>query len=275
MNSDADLRWRASATDVERTIRAYFRGQGRDPGGATVDSTVATNTELVPRRADNLQRALTELTDLPSVRGLDVVEVGCGFGALAGYMAISWELQSIRAVDIRPDFAASARELARRLGVEDSLSVAEDDMRTLETIPRATADLIVANNAFIYLRAPGAMAEAADAFARVLRPGGHVLLFHANKHLRDPFTKDPIVHLLPPVLGKPIGRVTGWKSSRDRVRLLWPWQLRRLLGQAGFERFQAGGFRGAEFDTGLSGRRANFYAAAARRPASGESSSSP
>ena len=274
MIQDADERWQISAAGVERAIRAYFREQGRDPDSPNIRATVATNTELVPRRAENLRRALDGLTDLESPRGLDLVEVGCGFGALAAYIAISWEPRSVRALDIRPEFAASAQDLARELRLEGLLTVCRDDMRTLASVPTASADLVVANNAFIYLGTAADMARALDAFVRVLRPGGHVLFFHANKHLRDPFTHDPVIHLLPRFLARPVAKVTGWRDSRDRVRLLWPWQLRRLLLATGFDEFRAGAFRRGSFDVSRRGRQARFYAAAARRPATSSASSS-
>ena len=271
----ADARWAQAAPLVEHAIREYFRSRGRDADSEAVRRTIRINTELVPRRADNLSVALAALAP-SSGRELDVLEVGCGFGALAAYVALDWVPRSIRAVDIRPEFLEAAAQLFASLQLTPLVEARTDDMRHLTSVPDRSVDLVVANNAFIYLTSPEDMSTALTSFGRVLRPGGRVLFFHANRALRDPFTKDPLVHLLPDRLARPIRRVTGWRDSRDRVYLITPRRLARRLARAGFEGIASGGFVSGRFDTGPAGRRMRFYACAARWPGtSGRIASSP
>jgi SAM-dependent methyltransferase len=101
---------------------------------------------------------------------------------------------------------------------------------------------------------------------RVLAPGGRIVLYHANKwRLREPFSKDPIVHLLPPPLARGVSRVTGWRHNHGRVRLLSPLELSRRARRAGFVEREVLPLRAAQ-PMGLRRYLLDFYAFRAERP---------
>jgi ubiquinone/menaquinone biosynthesis C-methylase UbiE len=231
----------------------------------TTHRTIEINTTLVPKRGDNLLRWLRDVMGLESVAGLRMLEVGSGFGALATYLAWKGEPEHLTAVDVTDAYLA----IGQRASDEAALSVEfrKADMRDLTQFGDGSFDVIVVNNTFIYLTSGADAQTALGEFARVLRPGGVILFHHANKwQLRDPFTRSPFVHLLSPRLARPVSRVTGWKHSHPRVRLLSPVELRRRLERAGFSdiRFRPAGR--------VSGRLRNyasrFYVMGARKPSS-------
>lgn len=114
--------------------------------------------------------------------GKDVIEVACGSGQGLGHLlALS---SSLRAGDVSPDFVSSVR---RTYG--DRFPVDVLDAHRLP-YPDRTADVVLLFEAMYYLRSPDAfLAEC----ARVLRPGGKVLLATANKDLYD-FAPSPHSH---------------------------------------------------------------------------------
>ena len=195
-----------------------------------------------------------------------MVEAGSGFGALAGYLAWRYSPRQVMAFDIRQDYVESARRSAAELGVGSRLLYETGDMRDFAAIRDGSADVVVLNNAFIYLATRADMNRALSALARVLRPGGLALFYHANKwSLREPFTKDPLIHLLPPALADRIANVTGWTHNHGRVRLLSPPEMRRRLGRAGFRDVRVGGYANGRVVTGRQAYLATFYGTVGRR----------
>jgi len=245
-------------------VREYHARLGRDPASPSIERTVRTNTALVRRRAETLLRVLEEVGGNGLV-GKRVLEVGCGFGALAGYLAWAGRPERVVATDIRPDFVEAAASSARRIGVDDRLSVRVGDMRDLAALREDPFDLVIANNAFVYLPTASDMRQALAQFRQVLKPDGRILLYHANRwRLRDPFSQDPIVHLLPPPLAEAVCRLTGWRHNHGRVRLVSAPHLVRMLRRAAFADCKVIGFgRGANW-TGVKRFFASFYIVAAR-----------
>jgi hypothetical protein len=111
------------------------------------------------------------------------------------------------------------------------------------------------------------MREAARALARVLAPGGLLLLYHANRwRLHEPFTGSPMMGILGPRSAAVIGGITGWKGSHDRLRLLGPFALARILRRAGFTQTAIGAIDHRSVIRGPRAWRSKFYGVAARAP---------
>lgn len=265
-NGTAD-RWSESvAPAFIRAARAYYEDNGLDPASPEAACTLATNSSLVPARVDALRRYLDELGGIASLRGTRVLDCGAGFGAFAAYLSLDRDGPLVTAVEMRPEFTAIAKRVAVQAGLGDAISYEVGDMRSLDGIADASFDLVVVNNSFIYLTSKRDMERAVAELRRVTAPGGHVCFFHANSwQAREPFTRDPVVHLLPPGVADRVSRATGWRHNHGRVRLLSPPALRRMLRREGFERVEIGSVRGGRVARPPRAYLGRFYAVVARR----------
>jgi SAM-dependent methyltransferase len=248
-------------------VAQYHAVRGRSADLPAVQGTIRTNSELVPKRAQQLAALWKELDDgADRWEGARVLEAGCGFGALAAYFALVMGPREVVGIDARLDFVTSANRCSEELGLTDRLRYVHADMRALSRVGEEPFDVVVANNSFIYLPSKRDMLRALEEFRSVLRPGGQIVFFHANRwQLREPFTRSPIVHLLPAPVAKGLAPVTGWKHNHGRVRLVSPPQMVRMLRKAGFQEARFG-----SLDHGAVSRRAayrsRFYATVATAP---------
>ena len=248
-----------------RAGRAYYEQNGLDPASAEAECTLATNSTLVPGRVDGMRRYLSELGGVSSLRGARVLDCGAGFGAFAAYLSLGPDAPLVTGVEVRPEFAALAREVAARTGLGE-VSYETGDMCSLDGIEDAGFELVVVNNSFIYLTSKEDMERAVAELHRVTAPGGHVCFFHANSwQAREPFTRDPVVHLLPAGAAERVSRLTGWRHNHGRVRLVSAPALRRMLLEGGFERVEIGTVRGGRVARPPRAYLGRFYAAVARR----------
>jgi SAM-dependent methyltransferase len=257
--------WSALAPGFAGLVRRYYQ-HDTSASPASVETTIRTNSDLIPRRAGTLLDFAREMGGLETLRGLRVLEVGAGFGALAAYLAVTQHPTRVVAVDTRREFVQDAARVTGEAAVR-GLEYREDDMRSLASVEDASVDIAIVNNSFIYLTEPEAMEQALASLHRVLAPGGSLLLHHANRwRLREPFTRDPIVHLLPPGLAARVSQRTGWRDSHERVRLISARRLKRMLRRAGYEHVHLGAVIRTHFTRTPLAHIARFYAMTARRP---------
>lgn len=250
----------------EQAVRSYYQSRGIDTSTDAVTTTCATNTTLVPARAETVTKLLAALAGRRTLAGARVLETGCGFGALAAYIALGERPAHVTGIDVRDDLIAAARQASAEAGLEN-LDFRVLDMRTLDGLPEGSFDVAIVNNAFIYLRAKQAMGEAAAALARVLAPGGQVIVYHANRwRFREPFTGSPMMGILGPRSAAVVGRVTGWKGNHDRLTLLSPFAMARVLRHAGFTDTAIGAINHKDVIRGPRAWRSKFYGVAARVP---------
>lgn len=257
---------RSVAPAFARAARAYYEENGLDPASPEAECTLATNSSLVPGRVEAMRRYLGELGGVTSLHGARVLDCGSGFGAFAAYLSLERDAPLVTAVEMRPEFAALARRVAAQTGLGAGVAYEVGDMRSLNGIPDGGFDLVVVNNSFIYLTSKGDMERAAAELRRVTAPGGHVCFFHANVwQAREPFTRDPLVHLLPPPAAEQVTRLTGWRHNHGRVRLVSPPALRRMLRRAGFDQVEIGALQGGRIARPPRAYVGRFYATVARR----------
>ncbi len=129
------------------------------------------------------------LDRLPWTGGEAVLDVGCGRGLML--IGAAKRLTTGRAVgidvwqaeDLSGNRPEATLENARREGVSDRVEVQTADMRKLP-FPDATFDTVVSNYALHNLYRPAERAQALAEIARVLKPGGRVLI-NDIRHLRE------------------------------------------------------------------------------------------
>ena len=116
---------------------------------------------------------------LGDVRGLDVLDAGCGTGYLSAKLARRGA--RVTAVDYAPGMVAQARARAARLEV--ALELHLDDCCRLDAVADASQDRVVSNYVLQDLADLGA---AVGAFARVLRPGGQAVVVFGHPCFGNP-----------------------------------------------------------------------------------------
>ena len=267
LNGAVVERWsEAVAPAFVSAARAYYEENGLDPASPEAECTLATNSSLVPGRVEAMRRYLGELGGVGSLRGARVLDCGAGFGAFAAYLSLDRDAPLVTAVEMRPEFAALAKRVAAQTGLSDAVAFEVGDMRSLDGLADGSFDVVVVNNSFIYLTSRRDMERAVAELGRVTAPGGHVCFFHANSwQVREPFTRDPLVHLLPAVAAERVSRLTGWRHNHGRVRLISAPALRRMLRQSGFDRVEIGAVHRGRVARPPRAYLGRFYAAVARR----------
>ncbi len=107
--------------------------------------------------------------------GMDVVDLGCGIGRVAG--AVAPLARTVLALDVSPGMVAEA---ARRLAGQANVAVRVTGGEDLDALAPGSADLVLAIDSFPYLVQTGeatALAHVAGA-ARALRPGGALVVLN-------------------------------------------------------------------------------------------------
>jgi 2-polyprenyl-3-methyl-5-hydroxy-6-metoxy-1,4-benzoquinol methylase len=204
---------------------------GREPIAATaLQATLDTNSVLVERRGAPLLDVLFRELGVASLAGVELLDVGCGYGALALYFAFHGA--SVTAIDPHEHRIAIGQEIADRHGLAARFERAH--AQRLEG-PDGAFDVAVQNNSLCYI-VPRADRDAALRHVhRVLRPGGVLLVRDPNRwHPRDQFTRLPLVQLLPPRQARAVAERAG--RTRSNVRVVSPVAARRELRRAGFGR---------------------------------------
>jgi SAM-dependent methyltransferase len=112
------------------------------------------------------------------LRALDVVDLGGGTGGVAASLA--QQGHSVTVVDPSPDALASLDRRTREAGLSGRVHGLQGDATDLvRLIGRHTADVVVCHRVLEVVDVP---AEALDAMARVLRPGGVLSLLVSQRH---------------------------------------------------------------------------------------------
>lgn len=123
-----------------------------------------------------LDAATAELVEVVgawvSVEGSRVLDFGCGIGRVA--LALAPHAAEVVGVDVSAGMVGAAR---RRGGELENVRFEQTDGRALP-FQDATFDLVLAVDSFPYLVKAGVLDEQLREIARVLRPGGDLLVFN-------------------------------------------------------------------------------------------------
>lgn len=247
------------AESLAASLVAFERDRGGCTEGAAWRNTLDTNSALVVRRGQPLLEILREHAGIETLDGLELVDLGCGFGAMSLFFAACGA--SVTGVDPHEPRLAVGRAVAERHGLGVDFRVGR--MQTLD-LNDSGFDVAVQNNSLCYIVPRDERAAALRATHRVLRPGGWLVSRNPNRwNPIDQFTRLPLVHLLPPQHADATVRALG--RRRSAVRLLSPPAAQRELKRAGFERLAHAGVPGERWP-GAIRLVARYQHFVARRP---------
>jgi 2-polyprenyl-3-methyl-5-hydroxy-6-metoxy-1,4-benzoquinol methylase len=199
-------------------------------------TTIETNSTHVPRRGEPMAELVRAKLARESLRGLDVLDVGCGFGALSLFFAADGA--RVRGIDPHHERFVVGQSVAARHGLDVRF-----DPGYIEDIayPDASFDVVLMNNSLCYIVDRNDRRDALRQVIRVLRPGGVLALRNPNRlYPLDQFTRLPLIQLLPPRAASALGE--RLRGHRSKVRLTTPAGARRELERAGFADVESHGF---------------------------------
>ena len=164
--------------------------------------------------ADILNRIKPQSTDT-------ILDAGCGYCYHTARLARSGA--KITAVDFSASALESAKDTISRLGLEGQVTLQRADLTNL-TFPDATFDFVVCNGVLMHIpELEKALAE----LARVLRPGGTMVLNENNMSSLDVRVRERIIGLLKSAMGRNTDRtsltprgIETWKPSTDSDGLM-------------------------------------------------------
>lgn len=216
------------ADSLRRAVITYYRERGEPLSDEASLSTLETNSGWVERRGRPLLQMVGAHGGPGSIGGLELIDLGCGFGGLSAYFAA----QGARVTALDP--SEDRFEVGRAVAAEHELPVefVRGWMESVE-LPEASFDLAVANNSLCYIVDPEKREAALRGALRVLRPGGVLIMRNPNRwNLMDQFTGLPLLQLLPPERAVAVAARLG--RRRSLVRLTSPPAGTRELRAAGF-----------------------------------------
>lgn len=178
----------------------------------------------------------------PAMAGQTVLDLGCGAGAAS--LCLGWRVRGLQltGLELQPDYAALARDNARRNGME--MEVVDGDLSQMPAILRRAFDHVIANPPYYprggtaspmpgrdaALRAELPLGDWVAAAATRLRPGGWLSMICGADSLPDvlaalaPRLGSGAVLPLAARAGRPAGRILlrARKGGRGAFRLLSP-----------------------------------------------------
>jgi len=214
------------AASFEAALTEWF--EERREGVPTGGSTVATNSTAVADRGRPLLDLLVS-RGVTTLEGRRLLDLGCGFGALAAFFA--WRGASVTGIDRNTATLRVGAAVAEEHGLDVHLF--SGAMERLD-VPAESFDIAVMNNTLCYLLDDEARHAALVGARRALRPGGVLVLRDLNGlHPVDQFSRLPFLGLLSPERAVDLAARFGVRD-RPAVRLLPPWRVAGSLRRAGF-----------------------------------------
>jgi ubiquinone/menaquinone biosynthesis C-methylase UbiE len=155
----------ASPDMIQRVLEAIVEA-GHSPDRLTADMLYRFDQlhgrEIVATR-EHVERL--KLAD-----GMHVLDVGCGIGGPARYVATQHGV-TVTGVDLTPEFVEVARDLTRRCGLDDRITFQQADALSMP-FPNDTFDAALCLYVGMNIADKGQLCREIH---RVLRPGGHLV----------------------------------------------------------------------------------------------------
>jgi sarcosine/dimethylglycine N-methyltransferase len=161
-----------AATDLLDRILRALREAGHDTAHPSV--TMFNLVDQLHGGGLNATKAQAEWAGVK--KAMRVLDAGCGIGGSSRYLAQTYGCK-IDAIDLTPDFVATAKQINALCGLADAIAVREGSVTELPYAD-ASFDLVWSQNVTMNIAdKPRMFAEC----YRVLRPGGRFTVSHAAR----------------------------------------------------------------------------------------------
>lgn len=226
---EAAVGFQPLADALREAVLAEHKRGAAELRGAPGLRTLETNSGLAARRANSLLALLALHEPELDLDGLRLLDLGCGFGSLAVYLAYLGA--HVTAVDVSLERLRVGEQVAREFGLP--MRWIEGTLQELP-LPDRRFDLAVLNNSLCYVVPRPERLVSLVHVRRVLDRGGRLLMRNPNRTAPlDPFTRLPGLNRLPPGVALASARAVG--RHRSYVRLLSARAQRAELRHVGFE----------------------------------------
>jgi len=195
----------------EHISRWYVNNYGPSlPRGANIEF-YASGTKF---RVESLLGCLANnFTNRPPRRILDV---GCGYGSIALYLAWLWPDAQILATDQTNHYFKCGEQAAKQLGM-DNIRFKPCSAENLEFRP--AFDLVLSCNMLNFLCSKATLKCALKNFASSTEKNGYLIIHTPHFwSFREPFTKIPFLHYFPTKVQDFIAQRTGKRSLLSDTR---------------------------------------------------------
>lgn len=149
--------------------------------------------------------AVLKAADLPS--GSHILDAGCGIGGSARLIAREFDIQ-VSAVDLSDEFILAARDLTRRCGLSGRVRYEQGSVLSLPFGDR-TFDAVLSQHLLMNINDKF---QAFREFARVLKPGGRLLLHEIFKQ-----NSTPIAYPVPWASHEGLSFLDPWETTREQI----------------------------------------------------------
>lgn len=198
-----------AAPDLLVRILEGLRAAGVDPDAPGLPALAAVEEFHIGGRAATA--ALVEQLGLEP--GMRVLDVGCGIGGTARYLASTYGVE-VLGVDLTPDFVETATELTRRVGLAGQVSFRVGDASALD-VPAGSFDRVVMLHVGMNVADKPALIRG---LARMLAPGGMLAVYDVMR-----------------VGAGPVAYPTPWAGDETTSWLASPQEYRQAMADAGLE----------------------------------------
>ena len=220
----------ARVTDtLQQHILDWFARQNNGDVTAGNLITAGFNSVKVPKRFAQLMGPHSDW--LEGLARPGILDVGCGFGGIALYLAARYPTAAVTATDVSDRFYRAGKDAAIEVGLRNVTFASQN---VLDLDYEEQFDLVLLSNILCYVVTHDQLQRACRNAWRALRPGGCLVIHTAHLwSIREPFTSIPGLQFLPRAGRDLLARKTGRRSTMRDIRLPSWRELRRILTHLG------------------------------------------